>query len=290
MTDISVIILIGQEKLHLKRCIEKLAPLEPKQIFLIESQPDDGGVAIAKETAARFGLRLETRYNKWPGLYAMQYNWSASELEKVDGAGEWILRLDADEYLLPEIIEEIKDKLPKLSADVTGIIFKRRHVVWGKWMKRGMYPVKLLRLYRRGKGICEERYMDEHILLKEGHAVEFDGDFVDENLNSFEWWKEKHRGYAKREAMDAREILERLRKKDFSELKVVDGIGAQAAAKRAKKYRYYSLPPYFRVMLYWAVRFFFKGAILEGPKAWKWCWYHAMWYRWKVDAEIGRTR
>lgn len=281
MTDISIIILQKNEVLHIKRCLEKLAPLEPKEIFVIDCFSTDGSNKIAETMGAK------VVQHAWPGLYAPQYNWAA---ENCPIKSEWVLRLDADEYLLPETIEEIKEKLPKLSADVTGIIFKRRHVVWGKWMKRGMYPVKLLRLYRRGKGICEERYMDEHILLKEGHAVEFDGDFVDENLNSFEWWKEKHRGYAKREAMDAREILDRLKNKDFSELKVVDGIGAQAAAKRAKKYRYYSLPPYFRVMLYWAVRFFFKGAILEGPKAWKWCWYHAMWYRWKVDAEIGRTR
>lgn len=44
-TDISVVILIGQEKIHLKRCVEKLAALSPRQIFLVESQPDDGGVA-----------------------------------------------------------------------------------------------------------------------------------------------------------------------------------------------------------------------------------------------------
>ena len=49
MTDIAVIILIGQEKIHLKRCVKKLALLNPRQIFLVESQPDDGGVAIAKE-------------------------------------------------------------------------------------------------------------------------------------------------------------------------------------------------------------------------------------------------
>ena len=45
MTDIAVIILIGQEKIHLQRCVEKLAALSPRQIFLVESQPDDGGVA-----------------------------------------------------------------------------------------------------------------------------------------------------------------------------------------------------------------------------------------------------
>ena len=41
MTDIAVIILIGQEKMHLKRCVEKLTPLNLRQIFLVESQPDD---------------------------------------------------------------------------------------------------------------------------------------------------------------------------------------------------------------------------------------------------------
>lgn len=45
MTDISVIVLIGQEKIHLQRCIEKLAALSPRQIFLVESQPDDGGIS-----------------------------------------------------------------------------------------------------------------------------------------------------------------------------------------------------------------------------------------------------
>lgn len=55
MTDISVIILQKNEALHIKRCLERLAPLEPRQIFLVESQPDDGGVAIAKETAAKLG-------------------------------------------------------------------------------------------------------------------------------------------------------------------------------------------------------------------------------------------
>ena len=80
MTDISVIILIGQEKIHLKRCVEKLSPLNPRQIFLVESQPDDGGVAIAKETAAKLGLRLESKFNKWPGTQARQFNWALDEL------------------------------------------------------------------------------------------------------------------------------------------------------------------------------------------------------------------
>ena len=281
MTDISVIILIGQEKIHLKRCVEKLAPLNPRQIFLVESQPDDGGVAIAKETAAKLGLRLESKFNKWPGLYAQQFNWA---LENLPIETEWVMRLDADEYFLPDAIEELKEKLPQLPRDVTGVISKRRHYIFGGWAKHGTYPVKLLRVFRRGKAICEERYMDEHMQLRDGHAVEFDYDFVDHNLNSFEWWKQKHRGYAKREAMDALEIMAEIQSGKAKSIKI-DG---QAASKRAKKYQYYKLPPYFRAIAYFCIRYFLKGGFLDGKAGWRWNFWQGLWYRLIVDREIGR--
>ena len=274
MTDISVIILIGQEKIHLKRCIERLAPLNPRQIFLVESQPDDGGVAIAKETAARLGLRLETKYNKWPGTQAKQFNWA---LENLPIEAEWILRLDADEYFLPDAIEELKEKLPGLPADVTGVISKRRHYIFGGWAKHGTYPVKLLRVFRRGKAICEDRSMDEHIQLCEGRAVEFEGDFVDHNLNSFDWWKEKHRGYAKREAQDAIALFA-----DKNRL-------ANPSPTDRKKIAYYKLPRYLRAVMYFGLRYVLKGGFLDGKAGWMWNFWQGLWYRWIVDWEIGRV-
>jgi glycosyltransferase involved in cell wall biosynthesis len=241
MTDVSVIILQKNEALHIKRCLEKLAPLEPRQIFVVDCFSTDG----SDKTAAEMGATVVQR--EWPGLYAPQLNWA---LENLPIESEWVMRLDADEYFLPEAIEELKEKLPQLSDDITGVISKRRHYIFGGWAKRGTYPVKLLRIFRRGKAICEERYMDEHMQLKEGRAVEFDYDFVDHNLNSFEWWREKHRGYAKREAMDALEIMEELKAGGKSDVKI-DG---QAAIKRKKKYQYYRLPPYFRAVLYFCIR------------------------------------
>jgi hypothetical protein len=44
--------------------------------------------------------------------------------------------------------------------------------------------------------------MDEHTYLKEGNAILFDHDFVDDNLNSLTWWTNKHNDYATREAVD----------------------------------------------------------------------------------------
>ena len=269
MTDISVVILAKNEKLHIKRCLEKLAPLEARQIFVVDCFSADGSDKMASEMGATVVQR------EWPGLYAPQLNWA---LENLPIKSEWVMRLDADEYFLPEAIEELKEKLPTLPNDVTGVISKRRHYIFGGWAKHGTYPVKLLRVFRRGKAFCEERYMDEHMQLTEGRAVEFEYDFVDHNLNTFAWWQEKHRGYAKREAMDAISLFnnpERLK---------------NPSATDRKKIKYYRWPPYIRAFAYFFLRYVVKRGFLDGRAGWRWHFWQGLWYRWMVDREIGKMK
>ena len=275
MTDVTVIILIGQEKIHLQRCIEKLAPLEPKCIWLIESQPDDGGVAIAKETAEKLGLTLKTVYNKWPGLYAKQFNWALDYVEKETGKGEsekgegWILRLDADEYLMPVTCEKLKEELPKLSEDVAGLTLELKRRFCGREIRHATNGIRLLRIWRAGHGRSEERAMDEHIEV-DGKVIDFDGAFYDDNLNDMDWWREKHRGYAKREAADALAFAR-----------------GEIHFKPAKE-TYYRMPRYLRALIYFAIRYFLKGGFLDGYGGWMWNFWQGLWYRWIVDREIGR--
>ena len=277
MTDVTVIILIGQEKIHLQRCIEKLAPLEPKCIWLIESQPDDGGVAIAKETAEKLGLTLKTVHNKWPGLYAKQFNWALDYVEKETGKGEsekgegWILRLDADEYLMPVTCEKLKEELPKLSEDVAGLTLELKRRFCGREIRHATNGIRLLRIWRAGHGRSEERAMDEHIEV-DGKVIDFDGAFYDDNLNDMDWWREKHRGYAKREAADA--------------LAFARGEIHFKPAKEA----YYRMPRYLRALIYFAIRYFLKGGFLDGYGGWMWNFWQGLWYRWIVDREIGRMK
>ena len=106
MTDVAVIVLIGRERLHIARCVERLGPLAPRQFFLVASQPDDGGEGLARDAARRLGWSvdaqdparpsLEIRFHEWPGNQAAQFNWAIDNLPL---AAEWVLRLDADEYL-----------------------------------------------------------------------------------------------------------------------------------------------------------------------------------------------
>ena len=112
MIDVAVIILVGQEKLHIRRCLERLKPFKPHQLFVVESKPSDGTHEIALEMGAI------TAFNKWPGLYAKQFNWA---LDNLPITTKWVLRLDADEYLTPETIEHLKARLPNLPEEVTGL-------------------------------------------------------------------------------------------------------------------------------------------------------------------------
>lgn len=274
MLDLSVIILTYNEELHIRKCIENVSTFA-KKVYIIDCFSTDQTVQIAKELGAEVVL------HKWPGNQAEQFNWA---LDNIEIPTEWILRLDADEYLLPELIQELKQKLPKLPTNVNGIIFNRRHIFMGQWMKRGIYPVKLLRAFRRGKGMCEQRLMDEHIQLLEGRSVEFEHDFCDHNLNDLSWFCHKHINYAIREAVELLDIeLELTGSAETDENK---NISKQAQNKRMKKHKYAKQPLFWRSFAYFCYRYFLKGACFDGKVGFIWTFLQGWWYRTLVDAKV----
>ena len=274
MINISVIILQKNEALHIKRCLEMLAPLEPRQIFVVDCYSTDGSDKIASEMGA------QVVYHDWPGLYAKQFNWA---LDNLPIESKWVLRLDADEYLTEETITKLKAALTDGNLDsVDGLTLELKRRFMGGEIRHGTNGIRLLRLWRYGKGRLEDRAMDEHAQVN-GKIVDFDGTFYDDNLNTFEWWQEKHRGYAKREAADAIDLYSRMLKG-----KATGEVGDSAAAK--KKMAYYRLPPYFRAVLYFCIRYFVKLGFLDGRAGWRWHFWQGLWYRWIVDREISRSK
>lgn len=273
MTNITVIILVGYELLHIRRCLEKLVPLSPRQIFIVESKvPDDGTHDIAIQTASELGLNVLAVFHQWPGLYAKQFNWA---LDNLPIEGEWILRLDADEYLYPETCFEVKQLLNdrKLSNEVTSLSLTRARVFCGgKIRYGGTAHIPMVRFFKNKIGRCEDRAMDEHIVTSEGCDYRLKGEFVDDNLNSMDWWREKHYGYAKREAADALAF-------ERGEIHFM-----------AIKERYYRMPRFFRAFIYFAIRYFLCGGFLDGYAGWMWHFWQGLWYRWIVDKEIGQLK
>ncbi len=275
MLDLSVIILTYNEEPHIKRCLDNVAPIA-REIFIIDSYSTDSTIGIARQYP-----NVRVLQHKWENNYARQFNWG---LENAPVSGEWILRLDADEYLLPELIEEIKLKLPSVPGSVSGISFNRRHIFMDKWMRRGIYPVTLLRLFRRGKGRCEERLMDEHIQVSDGDVIQFDNDFCDHNLNNLSWFCHKHVNYAVREAADLLDMeigLTGAAVGDDSRI-----INPQASSKRKKKHRYARQPLFWRSFAYFIYRYVVKGAFLEGKEGFLFTFMQGWWYRTLVDAKV----
>ena len=270
MTDIAVVILSKDENLHIGRCLEKLAPLEARQILVVDCYSTDGSDKISADMGAT------VIQHEWPGLHAKQFNWA---LDNLPIKASWVLRLDADEYLYPETIEEVKRLLPKwdgakvsdgvLPPDVTSLSLSLARVFCGRKIRfGGTAHIPMVRFFKYGIGRCQDRAMDEHIVTSSGRDYRLKGEFADHNLNTMDWWREKHRGYAKREAADA-----------FA--------GEQF---KSSKSLYYRFPPYLRAFIYFSIRYFVLLGFLDGYAGWMWHFWQGLWYRCLVDREIGRMR
>ncbi|MDD2599380.1 MAG: glycosyltransferase family 2 protein [Kiritimatiellae bacterium] len=272
--DLSVIILTGNEQIHIKRCLQS-ASLIAAEIFVVDSFSADNTVEVAKQLGAKIFL------NKWENNYAKQFNWALTNLPIKT---KWVLRLDADEYLTAELVAEIKDKLLSLPDDVSGIVFPLKRIFLGRNIRYGVGRVMLLRLFKPKKAACEQRLMDEHIQLLEGHSVEFENEFVDHNLNDLAWWTTKHNGYALREALDMLDIELGLLGHAVNDSGKL--LGDQAQAKRLKKHRYVKMPLFWRSALYFFVRYVLKGGFLDGKEGFLWHFLQGWWYRTLVDSKI----
>jgi glycosyltransferase involved in cell wall biosynthesis len=273
MQDLSVIILTYNEENHIERCLRSILPLT-KQIFIVDSGSTDRTVAVATALGAVVTSR------PWVN-YATQFNYGIAHNPFKT---KWLMRMDADEYLTPELVDELDQRLPALTPDTTGIYVKRRVIFMEKWIKRGgYYPTWLLRVWRNEQGICEESWMDEHIKVYGGQTVQFAHDIVDHNLNNLTWWTQKHNLYAIREVIDLLNI-----KYNFGEAETVEPNfwGTQEQRKRYLKVQYASLPLFTRPLLYFLYRYFFKLGFLDGKKGLIWHFLQGFWYRFLVDAKI----
>jgi len=279
---IAVIILTYNESIHLERALESVVPLA-NEVFVVDSFSTDDTVAIAEAHGARTSQRVFDNQ-------ARQFNWA---LDTLDIRSDWILRLDADEVLEPDLVANILRELPCLPQDVTGINLKRKHIFMGRFIRHGgRYPLALLRIWRRGMGRIEQRWMDEHMFLTQGRAITLEGGFADHNLNDLTFFTDKHNKYATREALD---VLNQ-------RYALIGGKGAgshnqdsvnhantslQAAFKRRIKEQVYNRLPFWCGPLgYFLYRYFFQLGFLDGRAGLIYHLLQGFWYRFLVGAKV----
>lgn len=267
MNDISAIVLSFNEEIHIRRCLENAFRVA-KDVFVIDSFSTDRTVEIAKDCGA---IIFQHEYVN----QAQQFQWA---LDNCFIKTEWTLRMDADEYLTDELIQELETTLPTLSEDVTGCNLPLRVVFMGKMLKHGLHhQVQILRLWRTGCVYMEQRWMDERCVLTRGTAINLKNSFVDHNLKGLGEFTIKHNGYSNREAF--MEINRRYNLIDDKE-------SEELSSRNRQKTSYYRLPRFFRVFIYFSVRYFLFLGFLDGLRGFVWLTLQAYWYRFLVDAKL----
>jgi len=274
--SLSVIILTFNEEIHISRCIESLQSTT-KNIFIIDSYSSDDTVKICES----FGAKVYQR--NWKN-YADQFQWA---LDHCPINTEWVMRMDADEYIQKDLQNELPQVLLDSGTDTIGFYIRRKYFFLGRWIKKGaVYPLNLLRIWRVGKGRIENRWMDEHIILDgTGNTDQLNGHIVDDNLNNTRWWTDKHNKYADREMID---ILD---KKyglfTFDNALKLEKESSQAKIKRAAKESIYNkLPLFIRPLLYFLYRYFIRLGFLDGVQGFVFHFFQGYWYRSLVDLRV----
>jgi glycosyltransferase involved in cell wall biosynthesis len=273
--DLAVIILTHNEERHLARALDAVREIAT-EVFVIDSFSSDRTVEIARERGATV---LQNRFVN----YAKQFQWA---LDNAPVTSAWVMRLDADEIVEPDLATEIRAKLPTLPADISGVVLKRKHIFMGRWIRHGgRYPLLLLRIWRRGAARIEDRWMDEHMVLATGRTTVFDGGFADHNLNDLTFFTDKHNKYATREAIDILSARLDLYVQDRA-LTQAHG-SAQAGRKRSVKDRIYNRLP-FQVgpVAYFLYRYIVQLGFLDGKPGLVYHCLQGFWYRFLVDAKV----
>jgi glycosyltransferase involved in cell wall biosynthesis len=161
--QISATIVTLNEERNIARAIESLRSLD--EVLVVDSGSGDRTREIAMHCGARV---IE---EPWRG-YAAQKNFAAA-----CASYDWILSIDADEVVTPELAEEIL-KLKKNGANFDGYSFARRAQYLGRWIRHsGWYPDRKVRLYNRSKSLWTGEYVHESVEVS-GSTGQLRGDLL----------------------------------------------------------------------------------------------------------------
>ncbi len=184
---ISVLILTLDEEVNIAGCIESIPWRE--DVHVLDSGSTDETVEIAQQLGAKVTTRpFDT--------YAKQRNFGLA----LPFAHPWILMIDADERLSPELVGEIAERLPSASHDTAGFRVRRKDMLMGQWLKRSSgYPTWFPRLFRKGRVSVKRDINEEYDL--DGAYEELDMHLVHLPFNKgMAWWFERHNRYSSMEA------------------------------------------------------------------------------------------
>ena len=264
---ISVIVPVRNEARNLPRCLESLGGVG--EVHVIDSDSTDGTVQIAQSHGANV---VQFHYaGGWP----KKRQWAMDTLPL---AYDWILLLDADEVLTPELSEEIRRALQ--NPRVNGYSIHLQLYFLGRVLRHCDASFWKLSLFRKGRGRFECRLKNqdasmadieihEHVVV-DGPTAELHNALVHHNVDSLSRYILKHNEYSN---WEARVLLQPEGAANSEEVSA-DLFGTQAQRRRWLKRNLYRLPG--SPVLLFLYRYMFRLGFLDGVPGMIYCAFQAV--------------
>ncbi len=262
---ISVIVPVRNDARNLPRCLESLAGFG--EVYVIDSQSTDETAKIA----GSYGATI-VQFN-YAGGWPKKRQWAMDSLSL---AHDWILLLDADEIVTPELAGEIRRAIQ--SPDVAGYFIRLQLFFLGSVLRHCDASFWKLSLFRKGRGRFECRLKDqdasmadieihEHVIV-DGETEQLKHSLVHHNVDSLSRYIVKHNEYSNWEARvltnaegDRQEISANL-------------FGNQAQRRRWLKRKLFRLPG--SPVLLFIYRYLFRLGFLDGVPGLIYCTFQAV--------------
>jgi glycosyltransferase involved in cell wall biosynthesis len=150
LIPVSVVIVTKDEERNIRDALESVRDFE--DIVVLDAFSTDGTPAICREYTSR------VYQQEWRG-YAIQKQMAVDRAEK-----QWVLILDADERVTPELKKEISESIQE--GAFSGYYLPRKSFFLGKWMQHsGWWPDHILRLFRKDRAHIEPREVHEKVVV-----------------------------------------------------------------------------------------------------------------------------
>jgi len=271
----SIIVLTYNEEIHLPRLLQSIYELNAP-VYVLDSGSSDATVEIAKKSGA---VVLHNAFENHP----KQWDYA---LKNFNIQTPWVICLDADQIVTPELKEHLGNFRDKDHQDINGIYFNRKNYFKGGWIKHGgYYPFYLLKMIRFGSGHSDLNENMDHRLIVSGKTIIWkDGYIIEENLkeNKISFWIDKHNRYSD---LVASEEVERMRQ--IRSQTIIPRFGGSPDERTAwLKQLWWKLPRYVRPMLYFIYRIFFQLGFLDGRNGIIFHFLQGFWFRLVVDIKI----
>ncbi len=271
---ISVVILTLNEEANLRHCLTSVCAWAG-EVFVVDAGSSDRTREIAEQAGATV---VEHPFE----THSAQWQWALTNLPLTS---DWILALDADQRVTPQLAAELRELDTATLKDVDGVYIRRQQWFRGRWIRHGgYYPKYLLKMFRRTAVAIDAADRVDHHFYVSGRAIKLRHDLVESNAkeDDISFFIHKHNRYATLLAEEEvgaawespkRTIAPRL-------------FGSPDQRVLALKRLWRRMPLYIRPFLYFFYRYFVRLGFLDGKQGAIFHFLQGFWFRLLVDIKI----